>query len=465
MSIYFSFIAGLDGGMILSDMFQEALEQCDFGLNSYIFLSDFSSQNWSSSSQEGYLYGSYYEPFRSSEGSSFSIKADGGVSPGFGYSWLSFVFISNNFDKLNYKGTSEYEVIGDLDTDAIKGSTFNSSSKYTDILSWSYIGDKSTNADDTWMSAYASSKSSFSGVKNSDEYNVGTSQYKLNLNLTESFTSANYKLSLTNNISTTETYNGYFGGDITSSLTSDSFIQYKFYDLNSRFSLTFDKLILTSTISTTALELRNFVASTDGLKIETTFFKGMLSIDQVELFSDESFSLVPQDNFEQLKSSYYSLLEPITLSGNNVITVITTSGEIVDASTGNDKILGNVGDDYLIGGAGRDTLIGGAGSDQFIFYIGDTSGSVSLADTIQDFKTLDGDLIDLSDVDANINVVGNQAFANAAATIGSTAAAYSLWFNATSKVLYGDTNGVTSTTEIAIKLVGVAALNLIDVVL
>ena len=81
----------------------------------------------------------------------------------------------------------------------------------------------------------------------------------------------------------------------------------------------------------------------------------------------------------------------------------------LDGGSGDDRLLGGVGNDVLTGAGGRDSLTGGEGSDTFVFlsaYDSRTSG----ADRITDF-TSGTDRIDLSAVDANSTLAGDQAFA------------------------------------------------------
>ena len=66
-------------------------------------------------------------------------------------------------------------------------------------------------------------------------------------------------------------------------------------------------------------------------------------------------------------------------------------------------MFGNAGANVLNGGAGNDTLIGRGGTDTFVFSnLGDD-------DRILDFVS-GTDRIDLSGLDANANIDGNQAF-------------------------------------------------------
>jgi Ca2+-binding RTX toxin-like protein len=76
---------------------------------------------------------------------------------------------------------------------------------------------------------------------------------------------------------------------------------------------------------------------------------------------------------------------------------------------GNDTLHGENGNDRLTGGAGADIMIGGAGADTFVF-TSLTESTVAAPDQINDFSDLAGDKIDLSAIDANTLVDGNQAF-------------------------------------------------------
>jgi Ca2+-binding RTX toxin-like protein len=81
-----------------------------------------------------------------------------------------------------------------------------------------------------------------------------------------------------------------------------------------------------------------------------------------------------------------------------------------------DYLIGNAGDDKLFGMDGNDTLVGNAGADQLrggfgndIFRFLSTSDSTAEAtDRILDFQS--GDKIDLSAIDANSGMDGDQAF-------------------------------------------------------
>jgi Ca2+-binding RTX toxin-like protein len=82
--------------------------------------------------------------------------------------------------------------------------------------------------------------------------------------------------------------------------------------------------------------------------------------------------------------------------GNNDTLYGGDKGDTLVGHTGNDTIYGENGNDFIIGGAGIDILSGGADADTFIFNPGDTGFSpASGMDVITDFKSFEGDKIDL----------------------------------------------------------------------
>ncbi|WP_417724359.1 M10 family metallopeptidase C-terminal domain-containing protein [Salipiger sp.] len=84
---------------------------------------------------------------------------------------------------------------------------------------------------------------------------------------------------------------------------------------------------------------------------------------------------------------------------------------------GDDMISGGAGDDRLYGNLGGDTLTGGAGNDAFVYFGTQDSPFVSgLVDTITDF-TQGEDVIDLSRIDTDMLMTGDQGFR----FLGSTA--------------------------------------------
>jgi Ca2+-binding RTX toxin-like protein len=85
----------------------------------------------------------------------------------------------------------------------------------------------------------------------------------------------------------------------------------------------------------------------------------------------------------------------------------TNGGFKILSGSGNDTLIGGAGNDLLYGNLGADTLTGGAGNDTFTYT--DVSQSAGAAiDKITDFDQ--GDLIDLSQIDADTTHDGDQAF-------------------------------------------------------
>ncbi len=109
---------------------------------------------------------------------------------------------------------------------------------------------------------------------------------------------------------------------------------------------------------------------------------------------------------------------------------------------GNDNVQGGLGDDFVYGGAGTDTLAGGAGADTFVFADGDLTNSAATTDTIVDFKTAQGDILDLSAIDANTGLGGNQGF-SVVGSFSHTAGELTLSYNGGTNVttVAMDTNG------------------------
>lgn len=81
----------------------------------------------------------------------------------------------------------------------------------------------------------------------------------------------------------------------------------------------------------------------------------------------------------------------------------------VSGGEGSDKLFGEAGADVLYGGVAADTLYGGAGADRFLYFqVADSTAATT--DVIRDFNAADGDLIDVSLVDANTGLAGDQGF-------------------------------------------------------
>ncbi len=126
------------------------------------------------------------------------------------------------------------------------------------------------------------------------------------------------------------------------------------------------------------------------------------------------------------------------ISGNAAGNILTGQGgvDLIKGLKGNDSLLGGDGDDdlrgedgddrleggagadKLDGGVGQDALLGGSGGDRFVWRtVAETASVAGSADRVLDFTGADGDLLDLSRIDADATRSGNQSFA----FIGSSA--------------------------------------------
>ncbi len=152
--------------------------------------------------------------------------------------------------------------------------------------------------------------------------------------------------------------------------------------------------------------------------------------------------------------------------------------DILDGRAGNDTLRGNVGADIFIGGAGNDTMfaaddlaVGGPGPaarDTFRYNLITDSGITAATwDTIFGFDKVGAthDVIDLSLIDANPLLAGNQAFKFlGAGAFTALAGEVRLTVVGTDTYVHVDTNA-TAADEMTIKLAGVTGLTAADFIL
>ena len=136
-----------------------------------------------------------------------------------------------------------------------------------------------------------------------------------------------------------------------------------------------------------------------------------------------------------------------TLTGDSHDNALTggPGTDVLIGNAGNDTLVGGAGNDTLTGGAGVDTLTGGTGADSFVFTA--LSDSLNAApDLITDFAS--GDHIDLSAIDANTGVGGDQAFhlGGGGGHSGDIVVTYDAGDNRTVLQLYVDNNASVDAT-------------------
>ena len=148
-------------------------------------------------------------------------------------------------------------------------------------------------------------------------------------------------------------------------------------------------------------------------------------------------------NLNDAKGDIYSGIENLT--GSKYIDRLygDAGGNGLSGNAGNDYLRGNAGSDRLYGAAGADDLVGGVDADTFVFRAAaDSTSSVTGRDSIFDFSAAQGDRIDVSAMDANTRISGNQAFS----FIGSLAFSgkggeLRVEKSASDTYVYGDING------------------------
>lgn len=132
-------------------------------------------------------------------------------------------------------------------------------------------------------------------------------------------------------------------------------------------------------------------------------------------------------------------------SGNALANVLTGAGgnDVLHGLDGKDTLSGGAGADVLHGGAGVDSLTGGLGADTFLFDLfSDLGNTRTTTDTIADFSHAEGDHIDLSALDANSLLAGDQAFSFlGAGAFTRHAGELRSVATATGTTIYGDLNG------------------------
>ena len=143
---------------------------------------------------------------------------------------------------------------------------------------------------------------------------------------------------------------------------------------------------------------------------------------------------------------------------------LISGNDLMDGGDGRDVMFGGYGNDTLIGGMGKDTMVGGEGADTFHFtstrestVIPDftAEGLASGPDRIIDFKH-GVDKIDVSAIDANVTLAGDQAFQQASPYGYTGAGQYAVTYDASRQVtsVAFNTDADVSTSEMTIELSG-----------
>ncbi len=135
----------------------------------------------------------------------------------------------------------------------------------------------------------------------------------------------------------------------------------------------------------------------------------------------------------------------------------------LEGRSGNDLLIGGDGHDRLDGDTGVDSLTGNAGRDKFYFDEPNASGvGAGNRDAIADFEgagATAGDVIDVSEIDANVAVLGDQAFVFIGTAAFTAAGQIRAEQVGADTVLQANTAGVSG-AEFEIELTGIDAADL-----
>ena len=133
----------------------------------------------------------------------------------------------------------------------------------------------------------------------------------------------------------------------------------------------------------------------------------------------------------------------------------------LDGGSQNDQLFGGDGDDVLIGEYASDRLTGGAGADVFSFDDGHASRYMTNTDVITDFNQAEGDIIDLSAIDAiaggdddAFTFIGRAAFSG-------TAGELKFFVENGNTFIAGDIDG-DGVADVVVQLEGVYDLTSVD---
>ena len=150
-------------------------------------------------------------------------------------------------------------------------------------------------------------------------------------------------------------------------------------------------------------------------------------------------------------------------AGNDTI-IGGISDDAIFGDSGEDVLKGGSGDDTLTGGNGHDIMRGDAGSDTFDFNRAVESVAGSDRDHINDFSKGE-DVIDVSGIDANTGVGGNQSFSFVgSAAFSGTAGELRAINSGPNAVVAGDNDGDT-VADFLILVAGVHGLTVGDFIL
>ncbi len=150
--------------------------------------------------------------------------------------------------------------------------------------------------------------------------------------------------------------------------------------------------------------------------------------------------------------------------GGNDLLQGGAAADILNGGRGADTLEGDAGADVLMGGMGADQLTGGADADRFDFnFLSDSWAGAGNRDTIADFA-VGVDVIDISDIDADLATAGDQAFTVIATGFTNTAGELRLAVSGADTIVEIDRNG-DGVADMEVEVLGVTTLSVDDFLL
>lgn len=216
-----------------------------------------------------------------------------------------------------------------------------------------------------------------------------------------------------------------------------------------------------------------------GLSRKPDVYEGGAGRDRLDYTGASSFEAVSVDLATGEASGYaagdeFSGFEDLaggagndTLAGDGFANGLfgNAGADLLLGAAGNDVLVGGAGFDTLVGGSGIDVLRGGFGTDVFRFLAPADSGAPGqVRDRIIDFSQAEGDRIDLSFIDADTALAGDQAFVLVQAGFTAAGQVRTQQIGGNTFV-FANTDANPATAEFSILLFGTHALVAADFIL
>jgi len=193
---------------------------------------------------------------------------------------------------------------------------------------------------------------------------------------------------------------------------------------------------------------------------DDTYYVDNLNDKIIENISEGVDTVISTINFSLSSEA----LNDLTLIGGAIVANGNTGVNTIIGNEHNNTIRGYAGNDTLVGGSGADVLVGGTGADIFDYNLASESTFNVSVDLIKDFNAIDGDKIDLRDLDANIFSNYDQAFTFIGAAEFNEVAELRYEVIGTTLHLQGDIDG-DGIADLDIGIAGISTIGIDSIIL